>query len=439
MVTVLILGGLANDNTRHLVPYLVSLTSAERPVFIRVVDKPLVIPAANAYTTYVDTACRDAFKKGTQDGTVEYLQGNLLTEAMRMRAFTLPDRYSDDGKSFDWIFDFTGETNFEAPEAVHVERTLQLALLLGAAAVKHKVGAYVRGMPCFYRLRDDKKGKVGDEGTVSEPWGTMTSWHHEAARGLAKLEDLNLVLVRRAVMYGPFTVTGLTPRVLIGEVYKFENEKLEFLWAESLAQNTIHASDYASTLVKSASWACSLGSRAAILAAHSEDLPPTLSSDAQISFLLSRSPPPAKKDDEVSAAVFCAVDDCETTQKKIASVIQEVVGVKSGFHGSVISSFAKLNLEDVVEDANDKHLDSWSAMLQSSDPPISNTIPISPSVPTDVLAPYPIALSNTALKKLTGWAPKYRLDKEVVRETVEGFKREGNWPNAKPRKKYAVR
>lgn len=70
----------ANDNARHLLPYLVSLPPAERPAFIRLVDKPLVIPAANAYTTYVDTACREAFKKGTQEGIVEYVQGNLLTE-----------------------------------------------------------------------------------------------------------------------------------------------------------------------------------------------------------------------------------------------------------------------------------------------------------------------------------------------------------------------
>lgn len=80
-----------------------------------------------------------------------------------------------------------------------------------------------------------------------------------------------------------------------------------------------------------------------------------------------------------------------------------------------------------------QHLEGWSALLQASDPPISTTIPISPSVPANVLAPHPIAFSNASLKKLTGWAPKHRLDKEVVRATVEGFRREGNWPNAKPR------
>lgn len=58
---------------------------------------------------------------------------------------------------------------------------------------------------------------------------------------------MNLVLVRPALLYGPYTVTGgesitlpdeshlttlnsiVTPRVLIGEVYKHLGEKLEFL------------------------------------------------------------------------------------------------------------------------------------------------------------------------------------------------------------------
>ncbi|GJN87141.1 hypothetical protein Rhopal_000086-T1 [Rhodotorula paludigena] len=435
MVTVLILGGLAQDATRHLLPFLLSpsLDAAHRPSFVRIVDRALVIPAADAYTTYVDTACRAALKSGTEKRTVEYLQGNLLTEPMRERAFTLPEAHGGASKGFDWVFDFTGETDFNAPEVVHVERTLRLALLLGQSAVKHKVGAYVRALPSFYRLVKDKKGKVGAEGEAAAPWGVMSSWHHEAARGLANMEGLNLVLVRPALLYGPFTVTGITPRALIGEVYKFQNEKLEFLWSESLPHNTVHAHDYASALVHSAAWAVSLGSRAAVLAAHSEPLPSTLSSDAQVAALGSLGAATSK--DEVRAAVFNAADDGETTQKDIAKLIAEVIGVKSGFHGSVISSFAKLNIGEVVEDVNDKHLEGWSDLLQASNPPILTNMPISPAVPADLLGPHPISFDNGALKRLTGWKPRYRLTGDVLRETVEGFRHEGNWPNARPKGK----
>lgn len=93
--------------------------------------------------TYVDAAARVAIK---QTGVVEYLQGNLLTEgvfaafsslelsagsrscghfanrsplaATRTKAFTLPETHGGPSKSFDIVFDFTGESDFELPEVV---------------------------------------------------------------------------------------------------------------------------------------------------------------------------------------------------------------------------------------------------------------------------------------------------------------------------------
>lgn len=126
---------------------------------------------------------------------------------------------------------------------------------------------------------------------------------------------------------------------------------MDLLWAESLSLTTIHAADFASALVSCARWALPLG-RAGTVAAHSEVLPSTLSSDAQVSALADLGA--ATKSDTVKAVVLTACDDGETTQRDIAKVIEDVVGVKSGFHGSVISSFAKLNIAEVAEDANDK-------------------------------------------------------------------------------------
>ncbi|GAA5834684.1 hypothetical protein JCM9279_007081 [Rhodotorula babjevae] len=450
MVTVLILGGLGLDPTRHLISHLLSLpsTSPHRPTFVRIVDKALAIPQADAYTTYVDTDCRHHLRTAVDTGTAELVQGNLLTQATRDKAFALPDKLANHAgsdsattttKGFDWVFDFSGETDFAAPDVVHIERTLRLALLLGQSAVAHHAGVYIRTLTPFYRVEgDDKKGRVGGAGASevgAAPWGTMASWHHEAARGLASIDGLNLVLMRPALLYGPHTVTGITPRCLIAEVYKFEGEKLDFLWSEHLAQHTVHARDFAAALAHAAAWAHGLG-RARALEAHSEPLPTTLSSDAQLSALASFSPAPALKDSKVRAVVFSACDDGETTQRDIAAVIEKGVGgVKSGFHGSIISTFAKMNMQEVAEDVNDKHLESWSALLQASNPPLSSTVPVSPSVPVDLLGPNPIAFDNSALKRLTGWKPEKKLTAEGVRETVEGFKKEGHWPNAKPRGK----
>lgn len=171
---------------------------------------------------------------------------------------------------------------------------------------------------------------------------------------------------------------------------------LPYRWKESTAVNTIHSLDFSSAAVAIAEWAAKNGS-AAVLSQASEDLPTTLTSNELIKDVAGA----AKKEEKIRAAVFSVVDDGETTQKEIAKVIEEVVGVEAGFHGSIISSFAKLNMGDVLEDVNDKvsllskrvdhgyrslplfaslqHLEGWSALLTASNPPISTTVPISPN------------------------------------------------------------
>ncbi|GAA6064749.1 hypothetical protein JCM10212_001601 [Sporobolomyces blumeae] len=444
MPTVLILGGLGGDGSRQLVPFVASpdCPADSKPSFVRIVDKYLALPQADAYTFFADSRAREALKAGTESGTLEYVQGNLLTEATRTKAFELPDAHGGKAKGFDYVFDFTGEADFRAPDIVHVERTLRLALLLGETAVAANVKAYVRVLPSFSKLKSDseiKKGlKVGSEGAGDvEPWGTLSTWHHEAARGLAKMEGLNLVLVRPALFYGNYTVTGFTPRALIGEVYKFEDEKMEFLWSESLASNTCHIDDFCAALVAAAAWAQSLGSRSSILSAYSVSLPPALDSNKLLEPLSSgpSAVSPAKKEEKsIRAAVFNVEDGANTTQKDIARLIEQVVGVKTGFHGTIISTFAKMNLNDVVEDANEKHLEGWSGLLRASNPPINTTVPISPQVPVDLLSPHPVSLDSSALTRLTGWKPTRKLDVATVKESIEGFRKEGFWPNAAPQK-----
>ncbi|SGY16512.1 BQ5605_C012g06891 [Microbotryum silenes-dioicae] len=438
MSTVLILGGLGGDGARHLISYLTNSTTKDSKIqakLIRVVDKYLVIPQAEAFTCYVDAETRQALKQADR---VEYMQGNLLTSAM-----TLPEAHGGPSKGFDYVFDFTGEADFSLPDSVQVERTLALALALGQSAVEHNVGVYVRLLATQYKVVGDKKAKVGEEGSIAEPWGIRAAWFHEAARGLALIKSLNLVLVRPALFYGSFTVTGLTPRMLIGEVYRFLGEKLEFLWKESLPLNTIWIEDFCSATVAIAAWALSQGSERS-LALAGEDLPTTLTSDDIIQTVQGA----AKKGDKVTAAVFTLADDGDTVQANIAKLIGETIGVEAGFHGSIISSFAKLNMGDVLEDVNEKrnsycfiglsesqHLEGWSELLQASNPPISSTVPISPYVPADLLQPHPIHFSNTKLIKLIGWTPTQKLDSVVLRDTVQKFLEEHNWPNAEPKSK----
>jgi hypothetical protein len=69
-------------------------------------------------------------------------------------------------------------------------------------------------------------------------------------------------------------------------------------------------------------------------------------------------------------------------QGTINKFIQEIFGIETGFQGTVISSFAKLNLDSVTEDVNDKHLQPWSELCKTGG--IANT-PLTPYLDKELL------------------------------------------------------
>lgn len=87
---------------------------------------------------------------------------------------------------------------------------MRLAIMLAHDAVKFRVKAYLRCLSPFYKVKDGEKksSKVGQEGVESEPWGRKAEWLHEAARAIALIDGLPLILVRPALFYGPYTITG---------------------------------------------------------------------------------------------------------------------------------------------------------------------------------------------------------------------------------------
>jgi nucleoside-diphosphate-sugar epimerase len=49
--------------------------------------------------------------------------------------------------------------------------------------------------------------------------------------------------VRPAIVYGPSDILGITPRLIIGAVYRQLKEKMELLWTKDLKINTVHVED----------------------------------------------------------------------------------------------------------------------------------------------------------------------------------------------------
>lgn len=100
--------------------------------------------------------------------------------------------------------------------------------------------------------------------------------------------------------------------------------------------HTIHAHDFAAAMYALARWITAVG---------------RIDADEQAGEII----PSLEKDaEEVKAPYFNVVDEGDTTQGQMAELTGKVIGVKTGFHSSFINQLAKLNLHDVVDEANSK-------------------------------------------------------------------------------------
>jgi hypothetical protein len=81
--------------------------------------------------------------------------------------------------------------------------------------------------------------------------------------------------------------------------------------------------------------------------------------------------------------------------------MHEVFGIETGFHGTLISAFARLNLDHVVDEVNDETLDPWADLQQAAG--ISQSTPLSPFMEKELLRDADLSLDGTLLEKETGF------------------------------------
>ena len=80
--------------------------------------------------------------------------------------------------------------------------------------------------------------------------------------------------------------------------------------------------------------------------------------------------------------------------------IREIFGIETGFQGTMISQFAKLNLDSVTEDVNDKHLQPWSDLCKGGG--ISNC-PLSPYLDKELLKDNSLSVEGNKVRFFTSY------------------------------------
>ncbi|KAI8149686.1 hypothetical protein BJV82DRAFT_588937 [Fennellomyces sp. T-0311] len=365
--SILVLGGVGFIG-RHFVHHVVQNNLAQ---YVVVVDK--VLPQ----TAYLSEDHKASFDK------VEFRQGNLINPASVESAFTKPD-----GTEFDYVFNFAAETKYSQVPEVYQERIFQLSINCGKEAAKRKIKAFVTMSTA--EIYDNEQGASTETSKV-KPWTVIAKHKYHAEEELRKIEGLNLVILRPAVVYGPGALLGMTPRLIIGQVYKHLGEEMKLLWSKDLKLNTVHVEDVVRASWHVAKWYADTG-----------------------------------KKPEDGAVVFNLADKEDTDQEKINKQLRDIFGIETGYHGTVISSFAKLNLDSVTEDVNEKHLAPWAELLKKSD---IRSSPLSPYLDEELLYNNALSVDGSKIEKETGFTYSVpNLTKARLVEIIDEYKKLKVWP-----------
>ncbi|KAI7165157.1 NAD(P)-binding protein [Hortaea werneckii] len=121
--------------------------------------------------------------------------------------------------------------------------------------------------------------------------------------------------------------------------------------------------------------------------------------------------------------IFNVVDKGQTTQGTMANIIKQIFGIETGFQNTLVNTFARLNLEHVVDDLNDDTLDDW-ADLQEASGIKDNGGPLSPFMEKELLRDADLSLDGSRFETVLGFRPQHEcINKEEVEGVIASYKR----------------
>jgi nucleoside-diphosphate-sugar epimerase len=333
------------------------------------------------------------------------------------RIFDRPDGCT---KPWDYVFNLGGETAMSQAPEVYKLRSLALSITLGKEAARRGVKAFVEASTGMVYAPSRTPRKETDK---LKPWLKLAKCKLEAEEVLSKIPGLNLVILRLAHVYGEYDAGFIAKALCLARVYKEQDRELKWLWTEDLRINTVHVEDIARALWKAAEWRAENSVIPADAAAPGS---PTLPRRGSIMNSLSPSSPDPGP--QANTPIFNIVDHGNTSQGTLASIISQVFGIKTGFQGSLISQFAKLHLESVVDDLNEDILQPWAEMLAKKG--ITRPGPLSPFLEKELLKDTDLSLHGGLFERVTGfeYVRMQGLTREGVEEMVESYRRMGWWP-----------
>ncbi|RPA81362.1 NAD(P)-binding protein [Ascobolus immersus RN42] len=337
----------------------------------------------------------------------DFKQGDMSREETAAKLFTKPD-----GTSYDYIFNCGGDTRYSQDDEVYKQRSLALSLTVGREAAKRNVKVFIE-LSTGAVYKSESGGTPCKETAKLKPWLRMAKYKLQAEEELSKLQyalatlendgvgangnRLPLVVLRIANVYGEYCTRTIGTMLCMAQVYKYLGREMKWLWTKDLKQNTVHVKDVARALWETAEW-----------------------------YVAGKKGWDAEKMGDVP--VFNVVDHTGTDQGLMATYIHNIFGITTGFHGTIISQFAKLNLGSAVDEENDELLQPWSQLLEKAK--ITRPGPINPYLEGEVIKDSDMNLDGSRLEEIVGFkyeVPKF--EEQNLRSMIKAYEGMGWWPN----------
>jgi hypothetical protein len=106
----------------------------------------------------------------------------------------------------------------------------------------------------------------------------------------------------------------------------------------------------------------------------------------------------------------------QLNQGKVAEALGSIFGISTGFLGTLISKLAKLKLDAVATEANDKHAPGFQRVCAEHN--VNNTA-ISPIIDKELLKQNHLSVDGSAIEKACDFEYKQPFSGEGLRQVVE--------------------
>ncbi|KAL7293658.1 hypothetical protein TKK_0012737 [Trichogramma kaykai] len=220
---------------------------------------------------------------------------------------------------------------------------------------------------------------IGAEHYIELSAGNFTKYKLQVENELKNIPGLKYTILRPAIVYGPGDKTGLAPRLVIGAVYKHLGEMMKLLWGPDLKMNTVHVRDLARAI-----WH---------VATRKETIGET----------------------------YNVVDEGNSTQGTISSIISELFNINHDYMGVTLSFLAKMDMTTIAEEINDKHMGPWAEACNIDG--IQNS-PLTPYIDQEILYNRSVGSSLPPAKLLQDIHFQYnypKLTKEALKEVLDDY------------------